>query len=179
MRAARAWRIAAVALLLTVSSCDRVWRYRVPDRPRRETASGPQYAVTAAPGVTYSVGFMWFAGQLCAYGEIHNASSDPITFHLDRFAFQDASGRRYLPRYPPGGGVTSARAVVVTPGKSFKVTQWSEDGPAQEGSFPSKRLRADAHRLLFEQKGILVGGHTAPVKLSLELEPGKRAGAGG
>ncbi len=165
----RTWRLAAVALLAALGACDRVWVYRVPDRPHSGTDARPEYVLSAAPGVAYSVGFMWFAGRLCAHGEVHNGTPNAIVFHADRFFFQDGSGRRYHPG-KPSGGRTFPDPVDIAPGRSFKVEQWSQDGPSTDGSFGAQRLHPEGRRLLFEQHGIVVDGQSAPVKVSMELQ---------
>ena len=113
---------------------------------------------------------MWFAGRLCAHGEVHNATPNAIVFHPDRFFFQDGSGRRYLPGNPSGGGRFQMIPSIIAPGQSFEIEQWSEDGPATDGSVGAQRLHPEGHRMLFEQHGIVVGGQVAPVKVSLELQ---------
>jgi hypothetical protein len=168
MRHNQTWRLAAVALLAALCACDRVWVYGVPGRPRIGTDARPQYVLSAARNVSYSVGFMWFAGRLCAYGEVHNGTPNAIVFHPDRFFFEDGSGRRYLP-----GKLSAGRSphhpVDIAPGRSFEIEQWSLDGPATDGSLGA-RLRPEARVMLFEQHGIVVDGQVAPVKVSLELQ---------
>jgi hypothetical protein len=170
MRHHRTWRLAGVALLAALGACDRVWVYRVPDRPRIGTDARPEYALSAAPGVSYSVGFMWFAGRLCANGEVHNGTPNAIVFHPDRFFFEDGAGRRYLPGNPSGGGKLPEHPVDIAPGRSFRIEQWSQDGPPTDGSSGAQRLRPEGRRMLFEQHGIFVGGQAAPVKVSLEVQ---------
>jgi hypothetical protein len=164
----RPWRFAAVALLAALGACDRVWVYRIPDRPRIGTEARPEYVLSAGLNVSYSVGFMWFAGRLCAHGEVHNGTQNAIVFHPDRFFFEDGSGRRYLPR-KPSGGKWREHPVDIAPGRSFEIEQWSEDGPATDGSFGAQRLRPEGRLMLFEQHGIVVDGQVAPVKVRLEV----------